>query len=214
MNMRKTYQNIAKAFGLILMLIFNSCASITGFEEGRTNGEEVHSLLVSANYTYLPDLSEGSIIGDSGGAPMIEASYKYGIKEKLDIGIRANTFLNLAVNGKYQLVGDQQSNFALASGLELGIFAGLSVWNVQIPLFASIYPKDNICIYLNPRYIFQTAGAQNEGANYLGTNFGILIGKKNKLGIDLAYYNVGASNEFATMLNFGVGGKFVFGNGN
>lgn len=195
---------------LCIVLLFSSCASITGFEEGRTNGENKHSVLASANFTYIPDLGDDSILGSSGGAPFIEASYKYGIKERLDIGIRANTFLNLAVNSKFQLLGDQQSKGALSTGIELGIFAGLSVWNVQIPLMASYYPKENICLYVNPRYIFQTAGAQTEGANYIGSNLGVLFGSKNKFGIDLAFYKVGAASEFASMLNLGLGYKFVF----
>lgn len=197
-------------FYFFLILLASSCASITGFEDGRTLGDGNHGLMISGNYTYLPDLSDGSIIGESGGAPFAEISYKFGVSDKLDIGGRANTFLNIAANVKYNLIGGHDAGFALATGLELGMFGGLNVWNVQVPLFASFHPSEKLSVYLSPKYIFQTAGTEADGAHYLGSNIGILIGKTHKLGFDLAYYNVGSGGDFAPMLNFGIGGKFFF----
>jgi hypothetical protein len=38
-----------------------------------------------------------------------------------------------------------------------------------------------------------------------------MIGRKHKFGIDLGFYKVDTPEQTATLYNFGIGGKFVFG---
>lgn len=197
---------------LFVISLFTSCASITGFEEGRSNGEGNVTAIGSLNYSRTPDLDgqDGDII-DLAGAPFIEFSGRYGVLDKLDIGAKVNTFLNLAVNAKYQLIGDQYSKFAMGTGLEFGVFGGISIWNVQVPLYTSFYPSETFCVYFSPKYIYQTAGFDSGGANYIGANGGFLFGRKHKLGLDFAYYRVGTVDSTAGLINVGIGGKFLFG---
>lgn len=199
------------AFCLLLMM--NSCVSLTGLEEGRSLGQDNSEFGVSANLVAAPDLlgDDADITEAIDFIPVIEATYKFGITEKLDIGGRVGTNLNIGANAKYQLVGDRYSQFALAPGLEIATFAGLG-YAVHIPVYASIHPTDFLSINLAPRFVYQfPLGTASVGVNYIGGNGGLLIGKRHKFGIDVGYYSVGRAGQRATLLTFGVGGKFRFG---
>ncbi len=200
-------------YSIFCLIFLSSCASIAGFEEGRSNGKGNGTAIASLNYSRTPDLDteDGDEIIDLAGAPFLEISGRYGLTEKLDFGVKVNTFLNLGANVKYQLVGDRQSPFALGTGLEFGLFGGINIWNIQVPLYTSFYPSDKLCVYVTPKYIYQTAGFGNGGANYVGANAGFLFGSRHKFGIDFAYYRVGTAESSAGLLNFGIGGKFLFG---
>lgn len=200
----------------MVAIFVTSCASLTGFEEGKVLGEGNKEAIVSGNYTTVPDLLSDDFdtlaINDNIGFPNIEFSYKYGITDKLDVGGRISTTLTTSAYAKYQLVGDNSSKFALAGGLEIGTFAGIA-YTVGIPVYASIYPTESITININPRFLYQTAaGAGGDGITYLGGNAGLLFGKKHKFGLDVGFYSLGGSVSSGTnLLTFGVGGKFRFG---
>jgi hypothetical protein len=208
--------------GFIAMIVFSSCASLTGFQDGRTLGEENGEGSISLNFTQGPTLNN---IGDSVlvnndivrlAFPNIELGGRYGIIDKLDLTVKVNTNLNFALGAKYQLWGEPQSKFAIAAGAEAGTFGlFLGVWNMQVPLYFSFHPNDKITFYASPRYVYQfnTFGELLTSWNYLGGNTGILIGNKNKLGIDIGYYRVSIPDlNTPGLLNIGVGGKFFFGN--
>ena len=203
-------------------LLLSSCASLTGFQDGRTIGENRGEVMVSLNISQSPnfiDLDEStdsafSNIIPTFSFPNLEVGGRYGIIDKLDITLKMNTNLNVAVGTKYQFLGDQSSKFALATGLDVGTFGlGLGLWNVQIPLYASFHPSPKVAIYASPRFIYQfTTFADLANWNYLGGNVGLLFGKKHKFGIDAGFYQVGAKGTGRLGLtSFGVGGKFVIG---
>ena len=193
-------------------LLISGCASISGFEEGRSLGKGTSELMVSGNYVSLPgilnvDDDEVDVGLNSLGFPNIDASYKYGVTDKLDVGGRITTNLNLGVFMKYQLIGDDMSKFALGTGLEFATSLGI-LYNIQIPVNMSYYITDAVSINLSPKYVYQfPAESFSTSINYLGGNAGILFGKKNKFGIDVGYYNVDQSSSLFT---FGIGGKFRF----
>lgn len=203
---------ITNLLGLCLCILLTSCASLTGFEEGRTLGEGNNEFGVSLNYVNTPDIfsDDEEITGDI-GFPNLEFNYKRGITEKLDVGGRVSTNLNASTYAKYQLVGDRNSSFALSPGLELGTVFGIA-YTVAVPVYASIYPTESITINVNPRFVFQTIPGE-DSFNYLGGNVGLLFGKKNKFGFDFGYYAVGGEGlgTSTNLLTFGVGGRFRFG---
>ncbi len=212
--MRKFYSLIAFA---ALILSLNSCVSLTGFEEGRSLGEGNSEFGVSLNYTSVPDLLDDDDDDidtdiDNIGFPNIEMNYKYGITEKLDIGGKISTNLSATAYGKYQIVGDRTSQFALAPGFEVGTFAGVG-YTVSVPVYASIHPTESVSININPRFMYQFASTDSaDGISYYGGNFGLLFGKRHKFGLDFGYYALGGVDGDATsMLTFGLGGKFRFG---
>lgn len=201
----------------ISMVVLHSCASLTGFEDGRTNGEENHTILASFNAIQSPNFNEDDTdVSDSGTYPNIEAVWRYGFTEKLDLGLKLNTFFNFAANVKYQVAGDRTSKYAMSLGTELGTFAFIGLWNVQIPLYTSMQLNEKTTLYVTPRYItqFGTANDLNTDGhiNYFGGNTGLLFGRKHKFGVDIGYNYLSAANgNGGSLLSFGVGGKFYFG---
>jgi len=194
----------------------SSCVSLTGFEEGRTLGEGNSEMIISGSLTRVPDLLEDEVLDtiENLSFPSIEFSYKRGVSEKLDVGAKVSTNLNVSAFAKYQVVGDRSSSFALAPGLEIGSVSGI-VYNIGVPVYLSYYPAEAIAINLTPRYVYQTVtGNAETGNSYLGGNFGLLFGKKNKFGLDIGYYNVSGGlggGDGQKLLSFGIGGKFKFG---
>jgi len=199
------------------LFLLSSCASLTGFEEGRSLGADNSELTISGNFTRVPDLFDDE---DSGGLdsldtsisfPNLEFTFKRGITDKLDVGLRASTNLNASTFAKYQVVGDKSSKFALSPGFEAGTILGLA-YNVGVPIYATYYPNEAVAINITPRYMYQfIVGDELDGASYIGGNFGFLFGKKNKFGIDIGYYNVGTNGNSDRLVTVGLAGKFRFG---
>lgn len=203
-----------------LALLFSNCASLTGFQDGRTVGQNNGELSASINFSQSPNFNDWEDSSDSTNIPTllfpsIEFGGRYGVAEKVDLTLRMNTNLNLGLGAKFQVVGDRESSFALALGAELGTFGLISgLWNVQVPLYLSVHPTENFAWYLNPRYIYQFssfAGAEN-GLSYTGANTGLLFGNRNKFGLDIGYYRIGTNGESIGALQIGFGGRFAFGN--
>jgi len=213
--------NLLKKITFFFMVIFvTSCASLTGYQDGKSIGAGNGEIMASLNLSQSPSFND---IEDSTNIisiprfsfPNIEVGGKYGVTEKLDVFVRLNTNLNFNAGMKYQVVGDRSSQFALGAGAEVGNFALISsLWNVQIPVYASYHPTENFTVYASPRYIYQfTTFAGLDGWSYVGGNFGLLFGNKNKFGIDVGIYKVGANGIGRIGLtSFGFGGRFGLGN--
>jgi len=205
--------------GSAALFFLSNCASITGFQDGRTVGEGNGDFYASLNFSTSPnfgDWRDDSVTVDvpTLAFPSIEVGGRYGVVEKVDLTLRMNTNLNVGLGTKFQLVGDRNSPFALALGAEVGSFGIiLGLLNVQIPLYLSVHPSETFSWYFTPRYIrqFSTfAGVQN-GLTYLGANTGFLFGKRSKFGVDLGYYRLGGIEESIPVIQFGLGGRFAFG---
>jgi hypothetical protein len=211
-------------FLIASLFLLNGCASLSGFHTGKTVGENNGEILLSLNLANAPDFTGDEEIDDAIGNvffPNIEFGGRYGVTEKLDVGLKLNTSLNLLVDTKYQIVGDQESPFAMAVGAGFGTFGLISVngalLNFQVPLYTSFHPADNVAIYLSPRYIGQfglTVAGNSSLLNYLGSNFGVEFGRNDfRFGFDFAYYSLANSNlsddSDAQLLQFGIGAKFL-----
>lgn len=209
--MKKQLQFIAT---VLILFTLASCASLTGFEEGKVLGEDNKEIIVSLNTTRSPDLLDDDFNSDINSTvffPNVEFSFKYGINEKFDIGVKTGTSLNTSIISKYQLVGDKTSKFALSPGIEVGTVLGLSYY-IGIPIYTSYYPSESITINFAPRFTFQSIAVENNpSAGFLGGNFGLLFGKKNKFGLDIGYYRVGVAGVSPSLFTFGIGGKFRVG---
>lgn len=216
----KTKINFLFYFSFGLGLIFlSSCASLTGYQDGRSIGEGNGEAMISINGSQTPsfgDIDDGTntIEIPTFIYPNIEIGGRYGVTEKLDVTLRMNTSLNLGIGAKYQLAGDRTTKYAVGTGLELGTFGLVSgLWNAQVPLYLSLHPTEKFSFYLSPRYILQFATIGELGGwNYLGGNTGILFGSKHKFGIDVGFYSVGATDvDRINLITAGIGGKFAFG---
>lgn len=208
----------AGLFGMALLL--SNCASLTGFQDGRSVGQNNGDLSASLNLAQTPDFNDWEDQNDSVGNipnlffPNIEFGGRYGISEKVDLTLRMNTTLNLGVGAKFQVIGDRESQVAVALGAEIGTFGLISgLWNVQVPVYFSIHPKENLAWYLSPRFIhqFETYTGSGFGLTYVGGNTGFLFGNRNKFGLDIGYYRAGTDGESIGIIQFGLGGRFALG---
>ncbi len=205
---------------IVAALFLSRCASLTGFQDGRTVGKDNGDFYASLNFSSSPDFNE---IEDNDSVsvdiptltfPNLEFGGRYGVAEKIDLTLRLNTNLNVGVGAKFQLVGDRQSPFAMALGAEVGSFGiVLGLLNLQIPVYLSVHPSENFTWYLTPRYIrqFTTYAGLETGLSYFGGNTGLLFGKRNKFGLDVGYYRLGNVDASIGLFQFGVGGRFAFG---
>ena len=224
--------DIMKANSLLFVLalgvlLTQGCASLSGFHTGRTVGDNKAEFTASLNAGNAPDFSEEEEeISDQLSVvffPNIELGGRYGISEKFDFGLRLNTSLNVLLDAKYQFVGDQESPFAMSVGAGVGTFGLISTQaalvNFQVPLYTSYHPTESIGIYLSPRYIgqFGTAFSETSGLlSYYGFNTGAEFGKDAlRFGLDYGFYQLNAPGtiENTSVMQFGIGLKFVFGGG-
>lgn len=214
-------KSLLQMTGLAAMaLLMSNCASLSGFQDGRTVGKDRADLSASLNLSQSPDFNDWEDQDDSVSVdipnlffPSLEFGGRYGVAENIDINMKLNTNLNISVGAKFQLLGGQESMTALAVGAEVGTFGLVSgLWNVQVPVYFSLHPSERFSFYLSPRYIYQFtsyAGADN-GLNYIGGNTGFLFGRRHKFGLDVGYYNVGNSDLDGGigLLQIGIGGRF------
>jgi hypothetical protein len=214
--------NIFFASIFLALLLLNGCASLTGYQDAKAVGKSKVEGGLSINISKSPDFISEDIddsLGVDNGItfPNVELFGRYGVTDKLDIGAKLNSNLNLSITSKYQLLGDKYSKTAVAVGAEFGTFGLITnLWNIQLPLYLSVHPMDNLSIYLSPKYIYQfgVGDLTNESLSYIGGNSGILFGKKNKFGIDFGYYRFGGLDTFSKgIYTIGVGGKFLISGG-
>ena len=203
-------------FCLFISLFCSNCASITGYQTARVLEEGKGEFMASINTSQSPDFDldiddneEDDL--ESIFVPNIEVGGRFGVADKFDLGLKLNTWFNFAVDGKYQVLGDQESEVALAVGGGFGTFGLFSgLWNVQVPLYFSFHPNEQVDLYLTPRFIAQfSAGDIDSNLQYFGGNAGVLFGRRVKFGFDAGLYNIGASDDIdlESIATFGVGLK-------
>ncbi len=201
------------------VLFLASCASLTGFQDGRTVGKDNGDFYASLNFSTSPNFNEwedDTAVVDvpTLTIPNLELGGRYGVGEKVDVTLRLNTNLNVGIGAKFQVIGDRQSPFAMSLGAEVGSFGiVLGLLNVQVPVYLSVHPSESFSWYLTPRYIrqFSTFAGVENGLSYLGGNTGLLFGKRNKFGLDIGYYRLGGIENSIGLVQFGLGGRFAFG---
>lgn len=201
------------------MLLLASCASLTGFQDGRTVGKDNGDFYGSLNFSSSPNFNkweDDSTVVDVPTLtfPNLEFGGRYGVGEKVDVTLRLNTNLNIGIGAKFQVIGDRQSPFAMSLGAEVGSFGiVLGLLNVQVPVYLSVHPSESFSWYLTPRYIrqFSTFAGVENGLSYLGGNTGLLFGNRNKFGLDIGYYRLGGIENSIGLFQFGLGGRFAFG---
>lgn len=141
--------------------------------------------------------------------PHIDLKYRYGITERLDLGVRMSSSFNIGAFAKFNIWDSEEKKMAIGGGLEFGSTLASS-FETHIPLYFSYYPNNNVTLNFSPRLIrLEVQGlSRSRTYTYLGGNMGILIGRGNsRLGLDFGFFNsiVGRKSYLVTA---GVGAKF------
>lgn len=120
--------------------------------------------------------------------PHAEFMARFGLVERLDMGLKLSTGGNLLVDGKYQFVGDQDSRFAM------GIGGGFEyqgsdptenfIFRTHLPLYLSYHPSETDAIYAAPRFVWQFV-SDDDDSYFFGGGLG---------------YNHRFSDKFAGMI--------------
>jgi hypothetical protein len=209
-------------YTLLFSWALMSCATLTGYQDGKALGKNVGEATISLNLTqsqdyyvaFDPPSSEVENTVPVDYYPNMEFMAKYGVSQKLDISIRTNLGGLAAIGAKYQLIGDSKSLFALGTGVEVGTFSiNQSQYNIQVPVFTSIHPSEKFCFYLAPRYIYQMSPIFNDidtGPSYFGMNGGFLFGTKIKFGLDAGYFGLIDNGYSARLITVGLGTRILF----
>ncbi len=142
--------------------------------------------------------------------PYAHFAYEYGINEKLDAGISISSAFNTLINAKYQIVGDQDSKFALSlnPGAEIQ-FAGQEEVAFVRPHFSlpmSYDLSNKFSLLLEPKYIYQPI----DGTHFPGFTGGLQVGLKNGWSLGLgasSFYPIVENVEDTSLFQFGVSFK-------
>ena len=213
-------------FGLAALMalaaISQGCFTFTTLSSGRTLGK--------GGMEVMPSLSSYYVEGTTTTPLVPQLSYTYGVSQRWDVGLSASLAI-IGLHTKYQLIGDQQTPFCLAAGLQynyFGVRSGsssgnsdalrLSLSNLNIPIYTSWHPKPNLALMLTPKLIHLggrgavDSDGGKEGIWLAGLSPGFEVGRRFKLVAEVnlvSPLNQGEnfSSPFST---FALGMKFRF----
>ncbi len=212
--------------GIFAVIVFYiRCISLAGYSTGRSAGKDNWEVTGSGNWSNSPffypfDDGDGVNLNDEPSLLSLEVEARRGVSDHVDVGFRL-TAVQLGGIAKVQVLGDQNSPFAVSTGIEVGRFYKHVYY--QVPLFFSYHFKDGNALYISPRYIKQYS--QNiflekdfDFIGYAGCNLGFQTGgKKVKLCLDGGwysmgggYYGKGVSDEGRGVMTLGIGVKLLF----
>lgn len=194
------------------VFLLGSCVQLSTFQTAKTVGKGNGEVLVALGGG---GISEG-FADESLGFGTFEIAGRYGVGEKVDLGVKISHFASYLFDVKYQFVGDEDSKFAMATGPGIGLYAfgfGTTLMQATLPLHMSVHPSERLGIYLTPRYSAQFALGGEGSLNYLGGSVGVEIGERVRFGTDISYLRLlDDVVDGDTFEDFGVG-LFQFGIG-
>lgn len=160
----------------ICVVLLSSCVQISSLQTAKTLPEDEQFIGFSA---FAYGLNQTEFVGGDLGLsvfPHVEVFGRQGFADRFDAGLKISSSVNIAIDGKYQFLGDANSKFAMAAGLALEYQYVRSfeafVSRQTIPIYLSIHPNDDFAIYTAPKFIHQWIG-NDENSIFLGNNLGL-----------------------------------------
>lgn len=170
--------------------LLQGCFTFTTLSTGRTLGK--------GQMEIMPSLSSYYVEGTTTTPLVPQLSYTYGVGKKWDIGMSASLAI-VGVHTKYQFIGDQQTPFCAALGVQynyFGVWSGsssdnsnalrLSLTNLNIPLYTSWHPSEKFALMLTPKLIYlggrgaSSSDSAKEGVWLMGVTPGVEFGGRLK----------------------------------
>lgn len=162
-----------------------NCASVSTLQTGRVleKGDSFHSVGVG---TYSSDDFLG---GDKISLPLIEYTYRKGMWDNIDVGIKIAIIGSTMADIKYNLVNGEK--FALATGLGVGYLSYTStvggvdsestILDFMIPLYLSYDVGEMVTLYGAEKYMLRTVSSDNNvdgDGSLLSSSLGVKWGKE------------------------------------
>ncbi len=203
-------------FYSILLLLCNSCAQLSLFQDARTSGKNKGNFGVNLSAYGTNDTSDGSI--GVAAAPFLQIYGSYGLVEKIDLQLSLSSQGNALLAPKLQFVGDQESRFAASfnPGLEfqMGGDNGVFIFRSHVGLITSFHPSENVAIFLEPRWITQFESDNN--FQFPGASLGIkfAVGERANLSVGASLFGVSGNDdveENSFLYQAGLGYTYNFG---
>lgn len=220
--MKITYKNILfKSIVAFALLALSSCLSISTLQSGKSLGENNMELTAAGTFG---EYSQNSYLDKEGSfdmKPLFSFRGRIGISENIDFGLQFDQTSLISTSFKYQFLGNKNSTFASSIGTDAGFnFLASTFGNfthfVSIPIYTSYHMSDNFIIYLTPRYmyiskyVFSDPDGDSTGSmgrnNMIRSSYGIIFGKKNKIGLEVSNYD----SKFYKPTQFTLGYIYTF----
>ncbi|HHB78561.1 MAG TPA: hypothetical protein ENK85_04950 [Saprospiraceae bacterium] len=193
-----------------ILLMFAGCFPLANLETGRTSGLGHHRIQGNFETYFVGQLGEDI----SGVVPAVNIKYAYGLKPRLDLNISASSGGNGQIGTKYQFLGNQESNIAMAAGLKIGtqlLFTeNTHPIRLYAPLFFSYHPNSRHAIFMNPMYVKQII-LDDHNSDFWGTTLGSTFYiKDSELSFGVSYNYIQSGRENDHLLTAGIGYMYKF----
>ncbi len=211
-NYRQLYYVILLA---MIGVSTQSCVSNKAFQTARTTSEGEVSFgggISFPNAEFFSDSQDslGLDVTNIGGFGL-EIFGRYGITEKLDVGVNVTLIGTSGLDLKYQFLGDHESEIAGSISVGASILritvdgdstGGGGVFDFSVPAYFSWHPAEKFAIYASPRYTFRRIG--DTSANFIGGLGGLKLGGENAFFIEYGFFGTN-SDSFGNQRQFNLG---------
>ncbi|MCB0378029.1 MAG: hypothetical protein KDD33_06015 [Bdellovibrionales bacterium] len=184
-------------------LLLCNCASISTLQTARTleKGDSEHSFGLSM-YS-----SDDFLGGDDISLPVLEYTYRRGLMDKLDFGVKLAIIGSTVADIKYNLINGEK--FALATGLGIGYLSFTStvgtveekstILDFIVPLYLSYDVGEITSLYGAAKYFYRSISTDSsvagDGSMASGT-FGVKVGKTSGVYLEGSLIT-GLDNDFS-----------------
>jgi hypothetical protein len=200
---------------IAVLFLTTSCINMSSMQTGRTlpQGEFGYGGgggFISHQLDFNDDEDDEDVFEDDFdlrfSMPFLEASFKYGITDKFDVGAKFTLIGTSSIDVKYQFWGDQHSTFAGSIGLG-GAYVGIgnaNIVDIIVPAYFSFHPVDGFAVYATPKYTLRSF--EDVNTHWIGSSLGLRIGKENAFVIEAGYFQgSGVMNIFQVTAGIAVG---------
>lgn len=174
-------------WGIGCSFLFSGCVSMSSMQTARTTEKDQFVWGIGAS-----GVNTTIKVGDEElklKLPLLEYIGRYGITQKLDAGIKIGIIGTSALDVKYQYFGTATSKAASSIGLGLGYVSvsaneaktKANIYDISVPFYFSLHPKEWVALYTNPKYICRMTLASTNSTSYshwYGGTGGIRLGKR------------------------------------
>ncbi len=192
---------IKKFLLAVVSLSAIGCASVSTLQTARVldEGDSFHSLGL-AFYS-----SDDFLGGDEISIPLLEYTYRRGVWDKIDLGLKLALLGSAVVDAKYNLINGE--NWALATGLGLGYLSFEStvsgtnqkstILDVFVPVYLSYDFSKTTSVYSAAKYMLRTvsgSGVAGDGS-MLSSTLGVKLGDQSGVFLEGSLIT-GLDNDF------------------